>query len=291
MLFISKILSKKQEDLSLIKMIDERLAGVEEQRTHKIVHISDLSRSDGFCPREFAILDVTKKKPKGRYISSALRVAFDNGNALSDLCRNKWLEQDVVGDWKCGYCKRIVVEFSKKPKVACKCGSRLWQYNEVCIINPHNGATGSIDFLIDFGLGKHTMIECKSMSRDMFDDLKAPLAEHRIRTQLYLLHWSQVAGPHAGKVDTERAIVLYISKGYGIKNEDFGGKVLPFKEFVVERDDAAVMPLYKRADAIYAFRKNSGPMPSGICVSGLDSRAKSCPVALECFSGTYPAGV
>ena len=52
------------------------------------------------------------------------------------------------------------------------------EYN---LINPHNGAVGSIDFFIDFKVGKHTMIECKSMSRDMFDDLKSPLAEHRIR--------------------------------------------------------------------------------------------------------------
>ena len=289
MLFISKILGKKQEDLSLIRMIDERLAGVEDQRTHKVVHISDLSRNDGFCAREFALLDVTHKKPKGKYISSALRVAFDNGNALSDLCRNKWLKDDVVGDWKCGHCKQMV-QFSKKPKVACKCGARLWQYNEVCIINPHNGATGSIDFLIDFGLGKHTMIECKSMARDMFDDLKAPLSEHRIRTQLYLLHWSQVAGPHAGKVDTERAIVLYISKGFGTKNEDFGGKVLPFKEYWVERDDAAVMPLYKQADALHAFRKD-GPMPEGICATSFCQRAKGCNVAQECWSGSFPAGV
>lgn len=289
MLFIQKILNKKQEDLSLVKLVDERLAGFQEQRTHKNVHISDLSKPAGFCPREFALLDVTHKKPKGQYVSSALQVAFDNGNALSDLCRNKWLEFDVVGHWKCLHCKKLV-EFSKKPKTACKCGARLWKYEEVCIINPHNGVTGSIDFLIDFGIGKHSMVECKSMSRDMFDDLKAPLAEHRIRTQLYMLHWASVAGPHAGKVDTERAIVLYISKGFGTKNEELK-KVVPFKEFWIERNDAAVLSLYQQADPLYLFRKNNGPMPSGICPNSFHNRAKSCPVAMECWSGKYPAGV
>jgi hypothetical protein len=289
MLFIQKLLEKKQDAQSLTKLIDKRIAGFEEQRTHKIVHISDLSKGTGFCPREFALLDVTKKKPKGMYVSMALQVTFDNGSALSDLCRNKWLEHDVVGNWRCLYCKRVI-GFSKKPKVSCKCGATLWRYEEVTLVNPANGVSGSIDFLVDLGMGKHTMVECKSLARDTFDTLKAPLAEHRVRTQLYLMHGSLSTGPCISKVNWEQGIVFYISKGYGVKNEEYGGKIIPFKEFVVERDDAAVKPLYTKADPLHAFR-NGGTMPEGICATSFEPRVKGCPVAIECWSGKHPAGV
>jgi hypothetical protein len=287
MLFIKKILEKKQESLSLTRLVDQRLAGYQEQRTHKIVHISNLSRSDGFCPREFALLDVTRKKPKGQYVSAALQVAFDNGKALSDLCRNRWLENDVVGDWICPYCESVIA-FSKKPKVPCpKCKARLWQYQEVQVVNAENNVVGSLDFLVDFGLPSHIAVECKSMARDIFDNLKAPLAEHRERCHLYLYH---MAVTNTKRIDLGRMLVFYVSKGYGVKNEAMGGKVMPFKEFWVERDDKAVKKKYDQATPLAKFRKG-GPMPSGICPTSFCGRAKACSVAMECFSGSYPAGV
>lgn len=285
--FIKKAVDQKMEKQSLIDLLDKRLAHYEEARSHKVIHISDLSRDIAFCPREFALLDITGKKPKGQFISTALQVTFDNGNALSDMCRNSWLKDDVVGNWKCLYCK-AAVEFSKRPKTKCmNCNANLWKYEEFRFENPFNGASGSIDFFMDFGMGgKHVLVEVKTMSKDMFKELKAPLAEHRIRTQLYLLHMSKMVGKHADKIDLSRGIVLYISKGFGAKNEDFGGKVVPFKEFSVARDDNAVGYLYGRADAVQLFRK-TGKMPVGICTSAMDKRAKSCAVAPECFSGKY----
>lgn len=289
MIFITKAINKKLENQSLVELIDKRIAGFEKARSHKVVHISDLSRDTGFCAREFALLDVTGKEARGQYISTALRVAFDNGSALHDLCRNKWLQNDVVGNWKCVYCK-TVIEFAKKPKSDChKCGARLWKYEEFFFANPENGASGSIDFFIDFESSKHVMVEAKSIDKDEFKELKAPLAEHRTRTQLYLLHLSRLKGPIANKIDLSRGIVLYISKGFGAKS-DATGKVTPFKEFSVPRDDDAVKHLYGRADAVHLFRKQ-GKMPQGVCSNSFDKRAKMCPVAIECFSGKFPAGV
>lgn len=287
MIFIRKALDRKLEGCSVIDMINDRIAGYRSQRTHKVVHISDLSSETRFCPREFALLDATCKKPKGQYLSAAMRVTFDNGDALSDLCRNAWLEWDVVGNWECIYCHTII-EFAKKPKGGCpKCKAKLWRYREVQVVNAENGVSGSLDFLVDFGLGKHTMVECKTLTRDTFDTLVAPMGEHRLRVQLYLLHISRMTGAHAGKIDSEQGKVLYISKGFGVKNEAFGGKIMPFKEFWVKRNDKEALAYYDRAAPLHQYRTAGGPMPEGVCASAMDKRGKHCPVLLECFSGTY----
>lgn len=290
LVFVKKALDQKEQSQQLVALLDKRIAGFEEARDHKIVHMSNLSRSDGFCPREFALLDVLKKKPKGQYINTALRVAFDNGHALSDLCRNKWLIGDVVGSWRCQGCAKTV-EFSKRPKNECpKCKADLWRYEEEKFTDPATGAEGSIDFFIDFGMGKHTPVEVKSISKDEFKELKAPEGEHRLRTMLYLTLISRSTRPCVKLIDTSFGIVLYISKGFGAKTTALNGKVIPFKEFRVERDDDYAAPYFKRAEELAAYRKG-GAMPHGICPNGMVKRVASCSAAKECWSGNYPAGV
>src|SRR3954470_17847659 len=101
MIFIKTALAKKAAGASLIQLLDSRMAKPEPARSHKIVHISMLTRKEGFCAREFALLDATKRKLKDEFIGTPTRAAFDTGNALASLVRNRWLEHDVVGDWEC----------------------------------------------------------------------------------------------------------------------------------------------------------------------------------------------
>lgn len=287
MLSIRKALKEAAEKHSVLKLLDSNLAGFEEARSHKVVHVSDLSKPQGFCPREFALLDVIGKKAKGQYVSAAMRVAFDNGHALHDLCRNKWLRDEVIGDWICSFCGEAIL-FSKIPKVECKtCHKKKWFYREPNFIDLETKVSGSIDFFIDLGLGLPLMVEVKSISVEEFEDLKAPLAEHRIRTQLYLYHLSRF---NLDNVDLSRGIVLYISKGFGKKIEGIG-KVLPFREFTVERNDVAILPLYEKAIELAAFRAKKGPMPQGICPNSMVKRVKSCGAVEACWSGKYPGGV
>jgi len=285
-IFIKKALKKKEATESLVAFLDKRVSGFEPARSFKKIHMSDISK-DGYCPREVALLDVTNKSRKGQYISTALQVAFDNGNALHDLCRNKWLEFDVVGSWLCPMCRNTLL-FSKKPKVKCNtCHAKLWEYQEETFIDPLTKAQGSIDFFIDFGTGKHVMCEVKSISKDDFKELKAPLAEHRVRTNLYLelLHRSE--NPHISHINLSSAKVLYISKGYGAKT-DFG-KVIPFREFNVEYDFKSAQPYFEKAAKVELFRA-SGIMPVGICPNSMVNRVKTCSVPQACWSGSYPAG-
>lgn len=283
--------SKEAQTDSIVKLLDLRIAGWEEERTHKVVHMSDLTHEDGFCAREYALLDVTGKKPKGNYVGTALRVTYDNGHALAALCRNKWLEKDVIGTWICKACTKKRFTFTKKPDDKCNvCGAFDWEYEEEQFIDPFTKASGSIDFFIDFGTGKYIAVEVKTISKDDFKELKAPLAEHRVRTNLYLDLIKRSDRPEAKRVDTSYGIVLYISKGFGAKTEE-AGKVTPFREFKVKYDSELAKPYWDKAKLINDFRRGIAPMPQGICPNGMCSRVKSCSVGKECWSGKWPAGI
>jgi hypothetical protein len=68
------------------------------------------------------------------------------------------------------------------------------------------------------------------------------------------------------------------------------GEILPFKEFVVERDDDGIKPYLQRAKGLRIFREEK-KMPSGICATATDKYAKKCEHCKACFSGDHPAQV
>lgn len=286
--FAKKAIQKQNEAVTIISLLDKRLAGREEARPHGTVRVSMLTKLTGFCPREFALLDKVHKKQRDEFVSTAMRVAFDNGHALEDLVRNKWLGEDVVGDWQCLGCNHKII-FAKKPKVKCaKCERDLWEYREHTLVDPVTRTHGNIDFFLDMNKGKHVICECKSIAKDEFNDLKGPLAEHKARSLCYIALAAKSESPYKPRIDLTHARILYISKGFGQKQQGLN-KILPFKEFIVERDDAAAEPYFAKAGLYQAFR-DGGPMPVGICSTGFDKRSHNCMVAKECFSGQFPAG-
>ena len=290
MIFIRNALQAKMDSNSLTELLDKRLKGWDTPRSYKTIHASQITNQEHiFCPREIALLHITKKEQKGRFISSATRVAFDNGDALSDLCRNKWLMWDTVGSWECAYCKHTIT-FSKRPKGKCEgCGTKdLWRYKEEQFVDPKSGVSGSIDFFIDFDSGKHIAVEVKSIGKDDFKNLVAPLAEHLIRTEIYLELIERSGRADVAKIDTSHAKVLYLSKGYGAKHSDFG-RVLPFKDYNVVRNSKRASSYLALGQPVTEFLAG-GSIPKGICPSALSPRTKTCVVAAECFGGDYPAG-
>jgi len=290
--FLKRLTDDHLSQRSLIELLDKRLSGYETARSHKEVHVSTVTDDElGFCPRSFALLDVLEQKLPNKFIPAAMRVAFDNGTALHDLCRNKWLRHDVIGMWKCRHCKETR-HFSKLPALV-KGGTctHEWVYHEEKFEDPVSGIEGSIDFFVDLGNDKLTPVEAKSIDKDQFAALAGPMGKHRLRTQMYLTLIDRVA-PKTVKdqIDLTHARVLYISKGYGKKNLDHDGKILPLKEFVDTRNDKAVEPYFALGKQLRDFR-NGGKMPKLICGSHQDKRAKECSVCKQCFSGKYPAGV
>ena len=274
----------------MIDMLMNSLGGFQPARSHDVVHASDATKPD-FCPRHWALLDLLNLEPKGMYVSTALQITFDVGRATADLLANKWAGNRVVGNWECTSCGGQRT-FTTKPGQGCTHGWQRcnWQYREVNFTHQDSGMSGSIDLLLDLGAPKLFVIEVKIIAVDEFETLKMPLAEHRIRTNLYMKLIDESNSPYAQRIDTMQARVLYISRGFGKKVPIVASKaqVLPLKEYEVIRSDGGLSAIVGKAKQVKVFRE-TGKMPSGICFTALDPIAKKCSTCAQCFSGKYPA--
>lgn len=171
-------------------------------------------------------------------------------------------------------------------------GLHDWEFIEPRFWSEQYHISGSIDAFFDLGVAKYMLTELKTIATEEFNDLLCPLPEHELRTKLYLRIVAEHPG-YSNKINLHEGRVLYVSRGHGKKNEDHSGEILPFKEYVVQRDDNALLPILKKAEQLKTFRlagKSIAAMPSGICATAMDKPAKSCPTCKECFSGQYPSG-
>lgn len=301
-----KVPASMTKTVSIKLLLHQRLHGWETARDHATIHASELMKPLEFCPREFALLDLTNRKGKDQFIGTAMAVTFRHGRNVEKAIRDEWLRDIAVGYWKCGVCQYLNVDgqsrplFGKAPKIKCpKCGwGHQWQYEEVRFKSSDSGISGGIDVLLDVGAPKLMLTEIKTLDKDEFKALKAPLAEHRFRTSLYLRLTEESMLLEAAKVNIREARLLYVSKSYGFKDEtirEAGIKdsgISPFKEFTIKRDDTLSETPIAKASALNNFRKNpSAGTPCGICVNGLTKRAQQCSAIAACFSGKFPASI
>jgi hypothetical protein len=149
--------------------------------------------------------------------------------------------------------------------------------------------------LVKLNQPKLRITELKTMDKDEFKALKAPLAEHKWRTNLYLRLVAESPHPWAKQVDTTEATIMYISKGgYGCADDEpekwgLFEKFSPFKEFTIKREDKLTDDLVKRAKAVTDFRKGLVGSPCGVCSTAMSKRATKCTMKKACFSGDHPA--
>lgn len=286
--FIAKLAAEKQQEQTLSRYLQENLEGYSKARSVNRVHASDLTKDNpAFCPREIALMRITGKKRKDQFLGQALKVTFAIGESYHDMIRNVWLRNIAVGNWKCPHCE-YKIEFSKLPKIKCPtCGSDKWVYDEVGFKSTELDITGSIDFIADLQMQKSVIVEIKSMDKDQFAELIAPLAEHRVRTNLYLKIIDSSESKLKERITLDHARVIYVSKGYGKK--DINGKFTPFKEYIVQRNDDVLEPYTKKAIMMKKFT-DEGVIPCGVCKNSFDPRIKACLAAPDCFGMSYPAG-
>ncbi len=284
----SAVINSNKPKESIIQVLRKQIGGYEEGRSREILHASEVTKPY-FCPREEALLDIQGVKVgKGMYIPTALRVTFDMGNAMAKALLEEWVPDSVVGNWNCRRCgaQRTM---TGKPKPGCtKHEDCIWEYEEVRVMSEQCGASGGIDMLFSAGTPKLLVTELKTINPDEFEKIVAPLPEHRLRTALYLKLWAESNSPYKDQINLHEGRVLYCSRGYGKKNLDFDGEILPFKEYVVKRDDDSLSPILKKATQLKVFR-DEGKMPAGICNTALDKAAKQCSSCVACFSGKHPA--
>lgn len=296
--FISKGYTKVGEPLSpkeqsVISLLINEVGGYEKARDPKYVHASDLTK-DHFCPRAVALHRIVNKPLKSSYVSAALRATFDVGNATADLVANQWLRGKAWGTWVCTRCFHVQ-GFTKLNPLAPKMGSTTacaslgcsYKYQEVKFGSLVMKVSGSLDLVLDLGRPKLTIVELKIMNTKDFDALVAPLAEHRLRTNLYMKIVEESGQAEKYGIDVKLAKVLYVSRGFGKKNDKHAGEILPFKEFDVHRNDVDLEPYVKKAKQLIAWEENKSVLPVKICKHGADGPAKLCGVAGECWSGKY----
>ncbi len=282
-------------------MLHASIAGNDAARSHKVVHASDLTYSERqFCPREIALFDLTNKGKPDEFIPTSLRVTFDYGDFLQWMINNKYLRKEMWGDWKCLSCGTQLPGPVRCPKVKCARAKKLkwlrcrWEYRETRAWSETTGTSSGLDMLFLDGK-KLRIVEIKSMVKDDFKALQAPVAEHGLRTKMYLRIVAEDKNLNH-EIHTDYAHLLYVCKGYGIKDDLFhqilkneqvsDWPFTPYKEWLVKRDDAAVLPYLKMARAVKKFR-DGGSIPKGICSTAMTKRARSCSVCKECFSGKF----
>lgn len=274
---------------SIIHRIKMNVGGLRPPRSRAVVHASDVTKSN-FCPRQWALMDLLKVKQKDEFLSTALEATFDIGTTSAEVLINKWLGDSAIGHWKCKTCGDQRT-FCSKPGEGCKKMQPChWQYVEVNFVSLEFGVSGSIDVMVDLASQKVVATELKIINVDDFEKIKQPLPEHVQRTQVYLKLIADSNSVYKDKINLYEARVFYMSRGYGKKNLDHGGEVLPFKEYIVERNDERILPLLKSAKQIKIFREDENhPIPSGICTLPTDKYAVTCTMCGACFSGTYNA--
>lgn len=299
--FIVKAPLPLEPDESLMKILHKTIPMFEERRPKTNVHASDVVDSKlKFCAREYALyLLAPETKQKSDFICTALKLTFDFGNDTQRRLNEEYLVDRAYGDWKCRVCGEEK-KFCKKPTVPCKYAKEgiicNWGYEEIRVTSNDSGITGGIDLLVDMGVkgSKLKVVEVKTLAKEQFEKLQVALPEHRLRTNLYLRLIEESSHPHKKKIDTESSIILYIIKGYGQKSAKVQSWKLhdsatsPYKEFVVQRNDAHTDNLSLEAKQYKDFVEGNAPIPSQICTNQKCERAKECAIATLCFSGKYP---
>jgi hypothetical protein len=292
--FLKKAGDMQALNKSIKFLLHQHLNGPDKARPLHRVHASEMTREGGLCPRYYALHDVTKKKPKDSWLSTSEQVTFHIGRVLQDAVVNWFADMGkAVCHWKCVGCGRLH-EFQQRPQRCEICGVHRFLPEEARFESAKTGASCGVDMLLSLGDQKLRPVELKTMAPDTFKALAAPLAEHRLRTNLYLRIIAESAHPWSDLVDTKRATVFYISKGgYGcfdpqLKTWGLKEQFSPFKEFDVVRNDADTEEMSARAEMIKQFREGAIGMPCGVCATALSKRAQSCSYKAACFSGEHP---
>lgn len=300
----SKTLQSLKKQVSIKHMIHRELAGWETARPHGTIHASELFKDKEFCPREWAFLDMGMAKKKDEFLGTAMRITFDHGRDMEGRLRNEWIRSFMVGYWECGVCGHVHPTFGKAPKIKCpKCGwGHQWMYREVRILDPKSGVSGGVDGFVDVGESKLRILEVKSMDKDIHKALKAPLAEHKVRTSLYLKLAELAHEDYTDRINTQESSILYVSKSYGLKDESLAvagikdSPFSPFKEYSIGRSDELHLTQLNKATALTIWRglrtKGGSPgLPCGVCTNGLSKRAQQCSAISHCFSGNFPSTI
>lgn len=277
--------AKASTEKTIISTLIKNMGKYYPERSHKTVHASDVTKPE-FCARRIRLMDIGNVKVEDSYISTALRATFDIGSMVGDRLVEHWMGDRAHGFWVCPVCEKQS-QFGPKPEAFCCSKTAGWKHKEVNFFGESSAISGSLDLIADLGGPKLKVVELKTIKPDDFDKLAAPLAEHRLRTRLYLKLIEDSTNPIRFKLDTDSAKILYVSKGFGKLHPDYG-QYLPFKEFEVQRDDESIASYLQNGVDVKEHREANSIPVKKICDSIACKEAKGCQVKAACWSGVHP---
>jgi len=234
------------------------------------------------CMRMHVLCTILKRKQKVYYSIKDI-ITFGIGNAVHYWAQNF---PDLFGDerygfWKCGSCE-FIKDFGPLPKIKCpKCSANAtaWVYHEYggIVTNPYNFSF-HIDMFKKVG-DVYRIGEIKTISRDKFYTLAAPLIAHEYQVLTYIMGCFYLKTLPI-KLDLWNSYVYYISK-------EHTQETIPIKAFLVKTNKEVVKNI---KDKLRQYKAGITNYPSNIPPKSTDCeskgykcwRAKKCPVMGEC---------
>ena len=278
-------------------LLHKLLSDYQEPRPLKNVHGSEVTKDGGICARMYGLADLTGTEKAAEWLTTSQAVTYELGHLLEARIINWFADMGIAySNWQCQSCGNTF-QFCKRPIDCAHCGNTGFTPENWRVKSDLTGISCGFDLMLLMkGKSKLHVIEIKTMDKDEFKDLKAPLAEHRIRTNLYMRCIQESADPYALNVGIGEATILYVTKGgFGVKDPQpakwgLHDAFSPFKEFTILRNDADTDELVQPARRLLAFRQGKVGLAEPLCPTALTERAKACPLRKACFSGDWPTG-
>lgn len=247
------------------------------------IHVSDLLE---LCPRAYVIaVRHTERNFKSDFLSGyypgATQIVRKMGRACEEHIRTQFIKRyagQVLGNWVCP-CKSSKYHGVFNPAIRClKCHGGH-KYKEVPLLDHDLRIIGNSDLPIICD-DEVVYCEIKSIKKDEFDKLTCPQPAHLSQVFAY---------NDMAKKQRTRKISRYVKVIYAAK--DFV-KTVPYKEYLIDTEDDAYRYVRATLDILYAkariirdsLRNKTIPSRLDKCSSITESKAKSCPVCVNCFS-------
>lgn len=241
-------------------------------------HVSTLC-SD-VCPRHYAI-NVVHEREDWEAVTGGHRLMWAYGRTAEAHIRAHLTQGDVFGyqiygDWRCP-CKRTkhVGTKPKMDRLCPKCELPMTVYYEQPWRDHDNKIVGNPD--LGAFIGRYYFpVEIKSMSKDLWDNLTKPLAEHVNQALLY-----RYLAKINGMMVHDKVMIVYAKKEF-----KWGS---PYKVYVVDVTTPQYVGMLERSielarNILRAIETRNMPKRLGNCTDIASGRSKRCPAAITCYN-------
>jgi len=264
---------------SLLRIISEKF--VRDELKPPLDPVASYLRASGIpslCARE-EVLCTINKIVRQDTVDVGLNLTFLHGTSLHWGVQNELLGPAGVlyGTWKCLGCLKLYGEYiagarpedwsQPQPKICLKCEGTSFLFVEHKFVDHALRLTGHSDgFLVLPGLSGMGILEVKSIGERGGREIKqAPQIAHFVQTHIYMMF----TGFKWGKI-------LYWQKAESGLN--------CLVEHHIDRDEDTIDLVRNLIRSVWSGME-SKTLPERICGTNSCARAKSCPVAKECFDG------